>query len=48
MLLRKLAGGTVVGPFLTGFAKSAQIVRAGATVSEIVNTAVLATLDTLR
>ena len=34
MLLRKLAGGTVVGPFLTGFAKSAQIVRAGATVSE--------------
>ncbi len=48
MLLRKLAGGTVVGPYLTGFARSAQVVRAGATVSEIVNTAVLATLDTLR
>jgi len=48
MLLQRLAGGTVIGPMLTGFAKPAQIVRAGATVNDLVNTAALAALDAVR
>ncbi len=48
MLLQRLAGGTVIGPMLTGFAKPAQIVRAGATVNDLVNAAALAALDAVR
>jgi malate dehydrogenase (oxaloacetate-decarboxylating)(NADP+) len=45
MLLQQLAGGTVIGPVLTGFSKSAQIMRPGATVTDIVNVAALAAFD---
>jgi malate dehydrogenase (oxaloacetate-decarboxylating)(NADP+) len=43
-LLQQLGGGTVVGPILCGLAHPAQIVQTGATVSEIVTGAALASL----
>jgi len=41
-MLQKLGGSTVIGPLLVGLSKPAQIVRLDATVSDIVNEAVLA------
>ena len=43
-LLQQLGGGTVYGPILCGLAHAAQIVQTGATVSEIVTAAALASL----
>ena len=43
-LLQQLGGGTVFGPILCGLAKPAQIVQTGATVSDIVTAAALASL----
>jgi malate dehydrogenase (oxaloacetate-decarboxylating)(NADP+) len=45
-LLQQLGGGTVIGPILCGLAQPAQIVQTGATVSEIVTAAALASLGT--
>ena len=47
-LLRKLGGGTVIGPTLIGLPKPVQIVQMGATVSELVNMAAIAAHDALR
>jgi len=41
-LMQNIGGVTVLGPIMNGFSKPAQIVRMGATVSDIVTTAVLA------
>ena len=41
-MLQELGGSTVIGPLLTGFEKSVQIVPLGAKDSDIVNTAVIA------
>ncbi len=41
-MLQKLGGGTVIGPLLVGLSKPAQISRLDATVSDLVNEAVLA------
>ncbi len=46
-IMEKLGGGTVIGPFLIGLAKPAQIVHLGAGVSEIVNLAALAAYDAI-
>ena len=43
-LLQQLGGGTVIGPLLIGLAKPVQIVQTGATVSDIVTAAALASL----
>jgi malate dehydrogenase (oxaloacetate-decarboxylating)(NADP+) len=47
-LLQNIGGVTVLGPIMNGLAKPAQIVRMGATVSDIVTTAVLAAYQTLK
>ncbi len=47
-LLQELGGGTVVGPFLSGLARAAQIVPMSATVAEMVNMAAFAALDAAR
>jgi malate dehydrogenase (oxaloacetate-decarboxylating)(NADP+) len=47
-LLQKLGGGTVIGPMLVGLSKSAQVARLDATVSDLVNEAVLAAHDTIK
>jgi malate dehydrogenase (oxaloacetate-decarboxylating)(NADP+) len=44
-MLQVLGGGVVVGPLLMGLAASAQIVETSATVSDLVNMAVLAAHD---
>lgn len=44
-LLSKLGSGTVIGPLLIGMSKPVQIVSMGATVSDLVNAAVLAAHD---
>ncbi len=47
-LLQKLGGGTVIGPLLMGLSKPVQITSMDATVSDIVNMAVLACHDAIR
>ena len=47
-LLAKLGGGTTIGPILTGLSKPAQIVSMDATVTDMVNMAVLAGYDALK
>jgi malate dehydrogenase (oxaloacetate-decarboxylating)(NADP+) len=47
-LLQKLGGGTVIGPLLVGLSRPAQIARLDATVSDLVNDAVLAAHDSIR
>ena len=44
-LMRKLGGGTVIGPLLMGLEKPAQIVPIGATVSDLVTAAAFAAHD---
>lgn len=44
-LLEALGNATIIGPVLLGLEKSVQICRVGATVSEIVNMAMLAAMD---
>lgn len=46
-LIHKLGGGSVIGPLLMGMDKSAQIVSTDATVTDILNAAVLAAHDAL-
>jgi malate dehydrogenase (oxaloacetate-decarboxylating)(NADP+) len=46
-LLQNIGGVTMLGPILNGLDKPAQIVRMGATVSDIVTTAVLAAYQTI-
>jgi malate dehydrogenase (oxaloacetate-decarboxylating)(NADP+) len=46
-LLQKLGGGTVIGPLLVGLSRPAQIARVDATVSDLVNAAVLAAHDAI-
>ena len=46
-LLQKLGGGTVIGPILVGLGKPVQVVRMDATVSDLVNQAVLAAHDAI-
>jgi len=47
-LLQKLGGGTVIGPLLIGLDKPVQITAMDATVTDIVNSAVLACHDAVR
>ncbi len=47
-LLQELGGGTVIGPLMVGLSKPAQIVRMGATDSDIVNMAALAAHEAMR
>ncbi|MDR3450542.1 MAG: NADP-dependent malic enzyme [Alphaproteobacteria bacterium] len=47
-LMQNIGGVTVLGPIMNGLAKPAQIVRMGATVSDLVTTAVLAAYQSLR
>jgi malate dehydrogenase (oxaloacetate-decarboxylating)(NADP+) len=47
-LLQQFGGGSVIGPMLIGLQKPAQIVRMGATVSDLVNAAALAAHDAIR
>ncbi|WP_142849157.1 NADP-dependent malic enzyme [Telmatospirillum sp. J64-1] len=47
-LLQKLGGGTVIGPVLLGLSKPVQITSMDATVSDIVNMAVLAAYDSVK
>lgn len=44
-LLRELGGGTLIGPVLVGMEKSVQVVPMDSTVSEILNMAAFATID---
>ena len=46
-LLQNIGGVTVIGPIMNGFEKPAQILRMGATVSDIVTSAVLAAFQTI-
>ncbi|GGF33104.1 malic enzyme [Aliidongia dinghuensis] len=46
-LLQQLGGGTVIGPILLGLEKPVQIVEMGATVSDIVNLAALASYEAI-
>ena len=46
-LLQNIGGTTLIGPVLIGLDKPAQIVRMGATVSDLVTTAVLAAYQTI-
>ena len=46
-LMQNIGGVTVLGPIMNGLEKPAQIVRMGATVSDIVTTAVLAAYQTI-
>ncbi len=47
-LLKKMSGGTVIGPLLVGLAKPVQIVPMGSTVSEVITAAAYAAHDSLR
>ncbi|MFY9288720.1 MAG: NADP-dependent malic enzyme [Alphaproteobacteria bacterium] len=47
-LVQSVGGTTVLGPILSGLQKPAQIVRMGATVSDLVTTAVLAAYQTVK
>ncbi|MBT4908254.1 MAG: NADP-dependent malic enzyme, partial [Rhodospirillaceae bacterium] len=47
-LLQKLGGGAVIGPLLVGLSKPAQVARLDATVSDLVNYAVLAAHDAIK
>ncbi|MBI1273381.1 MAG: NADP-dependent malic enzyme [Alphaproteobacteria bacterium] len=47
-MLRKLGGGTMIGPVLNGLEKPAQVVPMGATVSDIVTAAVLAAYQSVK
>lgn len=47
-LLQNIGDTTLLGPIMNGFEKPAQIVRMGATVSDIVTTAVLAAYQTVK
>jgi len=47
-LLQKLGGATLVGPLLIGLEKPAQVVQMGATVSEIVTAAAIASHDAIQ
>ena len=47
-MLQKLGGGTVIGPIIMGLSKPVQITAMDATVSDIVNMAVVACHDALR
>ncbi|MCR9177953.1 MAG: NADP-dependent malic enzyme [Alphaproteobacteria bacterium] len=47
-LLQQFGGGSVIGPMLIGLQKPAQIVRMGATVSDLVNAAAIAAHDAIR
>ena len=47
-LLQNIGETTLLGPIMNGFEKPAQIVRMGATVSDIVTTAVLAAYQTVK
>jgi malate dehydrogenase (oxaloacetate-decarboxylating)(NADP+) len=47
-MLQKLGGGTIIGPLLVGLSKPAQVIRLDATVSDIVNEAVLAGHDAIK
>ncbi len=47
-LMQNLGGGTVIGPLLMGLSRPAQILNPGATVSDIVNTAVLSAHEAIR
>lgn len=46
-LLQELGGGTVIGPILKGLEKPVQIVQNGASVSEILNMAALAAIESM-
>jgi malate dehydrogenase (oxaloacetate-decarboxylating)(NADP+) len=46
-LLQKLGGGTVIGPVLVGLSKPVQIVPMNATVSDIVNLALISAFDSI-
>lgn len=46
-LLQELGGGTVIGPMLIGLEKPVQIVQMGASVSEILNMAALAAVNSM-
>jgi malate dehydrogenase (oxaloacetate-decarboxylating)(NADP+) len=46
-LLQKLGGGTVIGPVLVGLSKPVQIVPMNATVSDIVNLALISAFDAI-
>ncbi|MGB9154628.1 MAG: NADP-dependent malic enzyme [Alphaproteobacteria bacterium] len=46
-LLQNIGGVTMLGPIMNGFSKPVQILRLGATVSDIVTTAVLAAYQTV-
>ena len=47
-MLQELGGSTVIGPLLVGLSRPAQIARVDATVSDLVNAAVLAAHDAIR
>ncbi len=47
-LLQELGGGTAIGPMLIGLEKPVQIVRMGATVSEILNMAAFAAIEAMK
>jgi malate dehydrogenase (oxaloacetate-decarboxylating)(NADP+) len=47
-LLQQIGGGTVIGPLLSGLARSAQIVQPNATVADLVNAAAIAAVDAIR
>lgn len=47
-LLQNIGGVSLIGPIMNGLVKQAQIVRMGATVSDIVTTAVLAAYQTIK
>ena len=47
-LLQQFGGGSVIGPMLIGLQKPAQIVRMGATVSDLVNAAAIAAHDAIK
>lgn len=47
-LLQELGGGTTIGPMLIGLEKPVQIVQMGASVSEILNMAALAAIDSMK
>ena len=46
-LLQKLGGGSVLGPIMIGGEKPFQIVQMGASVTEIVNSAAIATYNSI-
>ena len=46
-LLQKLGGGSILGPLMIGGEKPFQIVQMGSSVSDIINSASIATYDSL-